>query len=461
MEGNLLEGSIPQSFMNLKGIREMDLSQNNLSGEIPQILTSLSVLQYLNLSFNDFSGAVPSTGVFANASKVSVQGNKRLCGGAPMLRLPLCYGNSKKTSKSLLLKMLIPLCAVSAILLSCFIVILLKRRRSKSAPQNFREKEKVSYEDIVKATNWFSATNLVGSGSFGTVYKGTMAFDTNPIAIKVFNLNFHGASRSFSAECEALRSIRHRNLVKIITSCSTINPSGAEFKALIFQYMPNGSLDMWLHPKVHGYSNIKVLTLAQRINIAQDVAFALDYLHNQCMCPLVHCDLKPQNVLLDYDMTAHVSDFGLARFLCIDPSCATNSSTSLSGLKGSIGYIAPEYGMGGEISTEGDIYSFGVLLLEMFTGKQPIDEAFNNGTNLHSFVNSSFPDRIGEILDPNIMHDIAENKNQGILIMHNCIIPLMKLGLLCSMEFPKDRPGMRHVTDEIHVIRTTFSNINV
>lgn len=218
---------------------------------------------------------------------------------------------------------------------------------------------------------------------------------------------------------------------------------------------------MWLHPKVHGYSNIKVLTLAQRINIAQDVAFALDYLHNQCMCPLVHCDLKPQNVLLDYDMTAHVSDFGLARFLCIDPSCATNSSTSLSGLKGSIGYIAPEYGMGGEISTEGDIYSFGVLLLEMFTGKQPIDEAFNNGTNLHSFVNSSFPDRIGEILDPNIMHDIAENKNQGILIMHNCIIPLMKLGLLCSMEFPKDRPGMRHVTDEIHVIRTTFSNINV
>ncbi|XP_012700862.1 putative leucine-rich repeat receptor-like serine/threonine-protein kinase At2g24130 isoform X2 [Setaria italica] len=120
-----------------------------------------------------------------------------------------------------------------------------------------------------------------------------------------------------------------------------------------------------------------------------------------------------------------------------------------------------EYGMGGEISTEGDIYSFGVLLLEMFTGKQPIDEAFNNGTNLHSFVNSSFPDRIGEILDPNIMHDIAENKNQGILIMHNCIIPLMKLGLLCSMEFPKDRPGMRHVTDEIHVIRTTFSNINV
>ncbi|CAL5039153.1 unnamed protein product [Urochloa decumbens] len=456
MEVNLLEGSIPQSFMNLKGIREMDLSRNNLSGEIPQILTSLNALQYLNLSFNDFSGAVPSTGVFVNASEVSVQGNKGLCAGAPMLGLPLCSDKSKRSSKSLLLKILIPLCSLSAILMSCFFVIILKRRRSQSSPQNFREQEKVSYEDIVKATNWFSATNLVGSGSFGAVYKGTMAFDINPIAIKVFNLNFHGAAKSFSAECEALRSIRHRNLVKIITSCSTIDPSGAEFKALIFQYMPNGSLDMWLHPKIHGYNNIKVLTLSQRINIAQDVAFALDYLHNQCVCPLVHCDLKPQNVLLDYDMTAHVSDFGLARFLCIDPSGATNSSTSLSVLKGSIGYIAPEYGMGAKISIEGDIYSFGVLLLELFTGKQPIHEEFKNGTNLHSFVKSSFPDRIGEILDPNIMHEIAENENQGVLIMQSCIIPLMKLGLLCSMEFPKDRPGMGHVADEIHAIRTSF-----
>ncbi|XP_062178872.1 probable LRR receptor-like serine/threonine-protein kinase At3g47570 [Phragmites australis] len=461
MEGNLLEGSIPQSFMSLRGIREMDLSRNNLSGEIPQILTSLDSLQYLNLSFNDFSGAVPSTGVFANDNEVSVQGNKRLCAGAPMLGLPLCSDNSKRTSKSLILKILIPLCVVAAILLSCFFAVLLKRRRPQPSHQGFREQAKVSYEDIVKATNRFSSTNLVGSGSFGTVYKGTMAFDTNPIAIKVFNLNFHGASRSFAAECEALRSIRHRNLVKIITSCSTIDPTRAEFKALIFEYMPNGSLDMWLHPKAHGYNHIHVLTLAQRISIVQDVAFALDYLHNQCVNPLVHCDLKPQNVLLDCDMTACVSDFGLARFLCINSASVTNGSTSLSGLKGSIGYIAPEYGMGSKISTEGDVYSFGVLLLEILTGKQPTDESFKNGTNLHSYVNSSFPDKAGETLDPNIMHEIAEDKNQAVLIMHSCIIPLMKLGLWCSMEFPKDRPGMEQVTTEIHAISSSFSNLNV
>ena len=117
--------------------------------------------------------------------------------------------------------------------------------------------------------------------------------------------------------------------------------------------------------------------------------------------------------------------------------------------------------MGSEISTEGDVYSFGVLLLEMFMGKQPIDEAFRNGTNLHNFVNSAFPDRIEEILDPNIMHEIAENKNQAVLIMNSCIIPLMKLGLSCSMEFPKDRLGMGHVTDEIHAINNSISDINV
>lgn len=182
-----------------------------------------------------------------------------------MLGLPLCSEKSKTNHKSLTLKVVIPLCAIAAISLSCFFAVLLKRRRTQPSLLDFREQGKVSYKDIVKATNRFSSTNLVGSGSFGTVYKGTMAFDLNPVTIKVFNLNFHGASRSFIAECEALRHIRHRNLVKIITSCCTMDPTGAEFKALIFQYKANGSLDMWLHPKSHGYDQTKMLTLLELI----------------------------------------------------------------------------------------------------------------------------------------------------------------------------------------------------
>ena len=150
----------------------------------------------------------------------------------------------------------------------------------------------------------------------------------------MFNLEQHGAVKSFCDECNVLKRIRHRNLINVITLCSTIDYSGKEFKALIFEYMPNGSLEKWIHPETP-------LNLGERINIAMDVAYALDYLHNHCVPALVHCDLKPSNILLDYDMTAHVADFGLTKFLNTSSSVQHNSSTMSCGPIGSIGYIAP------------------------------------------------------------------------------------------------------------------------
>jgi len=203
--------------------------------------------------------------------------------------------------------------------------------------------EKITYEDIAKATNGFSPVNMVGLGSFGAVYKGILPFEDDPVAIKVFNLSKYGAPKSFIAECEALRNTRHRNHLKVITLCSTVDPTGSDFKAIIFQYMPNGSLERWLHPEDHGYDKQRVLSLGERINIALDIAYALDYLHNQCANPVIHCDLKPRNVLLDLEMTAYVGDFGLAKFMCASSTAASANSTSLANLKGSIGYIAPGY----------------------------------------------------------------------------------------------------------------------
>jgi serine/threonine protein kinase len=172
------------------------------------------------------------------------------------------------------------------------------------------------------------------------VYKGSLQFQKDQVAIKIFKLDIYGADRSFNAECEALRNVRHRNLVKIITTCSSVDSIGADFKAIVFQYMPNGNLEKWLHPKGHE-SEKYILTLSQRINIGLDVAFSLDYLHNQCASPLIHCDLKPSNILLDHDMTAYVSDFGIARSLFTTLNAHEDGSTSLAGLKGSIGYISP------------------------------------------------------------------------------------------------------------------------
>ncbi|XP_058110878.1 probable LRR receptor-like serine/threonine-protein kinase At3g47570 [Magnolia sinica] len=185
-------------------------------------------------------------------------------------------------------------------------------------------------------------------------------------------------------ECEALRNVRHWNLIKILASCSSIDFKGNDFKALVFEYMLIGSLEEWLHPKVDEKHQPRTLNLIQRLNIAIDVAYALDYLHHHCQTPISHSDLKPSNVLLDNDMVAHVSDSGIARFLsvAVDDQFSTNKTNSIA-VKGSIGYVAPEYGMGGNVSTSGDVYSYGILLLGLFAGKRPTEDMFKDGLSLH------------------------------------------------------------------------------
>ncbi|XP_074282413.1 putative LRR receptor-like serine/threonine-protein kinase At3g47570 [Silene latifolia] len=189
---------------------------------------------------------------------------------------------------------------------------------------------KVSYDMLLKATAGFSLENLLGTGSFGSVFKGIL--DGNLVAVKVLNLEHRSASKSFMAECNMFRNVRHRNLVGVITACSSIDFQRNDFKALVYEFMPNGSLDSWLHG-VHENTS-----LAQRVDVAIDVAHAVCYLHHGCETPIVHCDLKPSNILLDNDMVAHVGDFGLARFLT-QPLHPNQSSTI--GIKGTIGYAAP------------------------------------------------------------------------------------------------------------------------
>lgn len=201
-----------------------------------------------------------------------------------------------------------------------------------------KELKKVSYADLVKATNGFSSSNLVGSEKSRTIYTARFDFEELTIAIKVFKLDQFGAPKSFLAECEALRNTRHRNLVKVITTCSTFDPSGYQFKALIPEYMPNGSLESWLYPELNENEFKRSLNLGLRISIAMKIDSSLDYIHNHCMPAVAHCDLKSSNVLLDDAMGARLAGFGLAKFLHnFNHSC----STSLLGLRRSIEYIAP------------------------------------------------------------------------------------------------------------------------
>jgi len=213
----------------------------------------------------------------------------------------------------------------------------------KEMPPQFAEIELpiVPYNDILNGTDRFCEANVLGKGRYATVYRGTLENQAIVVAVKVFNLQLSGSYKSFQAECEALRRVRHRCLVKIITCCSSINHKGQDFRALVFEFMPNGSLDRWVHSNFDGQNVQGSLSLSQRLDIAVDIVDALIYLHNGCQPPIIHCNLKPSNILVNQDMRARVGDFGIARVLNeATRKYPVNFSSSI-GISGSIGYIPP------------------------------------------------------------------------------------------------------------------------
>ncbi|XP_062095201.1 probable LRR receptor-like serine/threonine-protein kinase At3g47570 [Humulus lupulus] len=495
LRGNFLHGILPSSLASLRGLLYLDLSRNNLTGNISKDLQNLRFLHYLNLSFNGLEGEVPEKGVFRNATAISVVGNTRLCGGVPKLQLPRCRKTiESKQGKRIDLKLIIIIvCVIAFLFLFASLSFLFWRRKStrRSSPSNSELSSisflsKVSYQTLYQATNGFSQSMLIGTGSFGSVYKGILGQEGNAVAVKVLNLNQKGASKSFIAECKALRNIRHRNLVKILTCCSSMDFNGNEFKALVFEYMTNGSLDKWLHSVADGENQSRGLKFFQRLTIASDVASAICYLHDHCDHPIIHCDLKPSNVLLDDEMVAHVSDFGLAR-LIFNTNQMSETQSSTIGMKGTIGYVPPEYAMGSEPSKQGDMYSYGILVLEMFTGRSPTDESFKDDLNLHNFVKMALPERVVQVVDFALLRREVEetivrrqnynnnrrtneiftgeiiisfdNTNQISSNLCKCLISILEIGLACSKDSPHERMNIGDVIKELQHIKNAYVSL--
>ncbi|KAG0536545.1 hypothetical protein BDA96_03G073400 [Sorghum bicolor] len=463
---NKLSGSIPEAIASVGNLQRLYLAHNNLSGLIPTALQNLTLLWKLDLSFNDLQGEVPKGGVFANATALSIHGNDELCGGAPQLHLAPCsmaaVDNKRQVSRSLMATLISVRALVFLGILVALIHLIHKRFRQRKPSQLIstvidEQFERVSYQALSNGTGGFSEANLLGQGSYGAVYKCTLHDQGITTAVKVFNIRQSGSTRSFVAECEALRRVRHRCLIKIITCCSSINHQSEEFKALVFEFMPNGSLNDWLHPasKVHTLSN--TLSLAQRLDIAVDIMDALEYLHNQCQPPVVHCDLKPSNILLAEDMSARVGDFGISKILSDDTSKTLLNSVSFTGLRGSIGYVAPEYGEGRSVSTLGDVYSLGILLLEMFSGRSPTDDMFNDSLDLHSFAKAALLNGASEIADPAIwLHDESAVATTVRFQSKECLVSVTRLGVSCSKQQPSERMAMRDAAVEMRAIRDAY-----
>ncbi|GLJ20532.1 hypothetical protein SUGI_0373590 [Cryptomeria japonica] len=439
---NSFNGPIPVSLTNLKNLQDIDMSCNNLSGTIPVGFKEMKMLQHINLSSNSLTGEVPEGGVFTTIDKSAILGNIGLCG--KWIKLQPC-SNPKHEQFLMSKKVIVPAVIGTTIFIISFILVIYYMRHSnKNVPDINIGLKRISYEELVEATNGFSHTNLVGDGSFGSVYKGTLK-DGTDIAVKALNMLDENSIKGFERECNVLKRVRHRNVIKITSICSNL-----DFKALVLPFMSNGSLEKWLYPQG---GDECTLTLSNRLKIAKEIAQGMAYLHHHCFVQVIHCDLKPNNVLLDDDFTPYIADFGITKILF---GSSSDSLTSSSALKGSIGYIAPEYSMGGNVSTKGDVYSYGILILELLTRKRPTNDMFKEGINLPKWASMDFPNKIIEVVDNYLLQDVNEINISMVLA---CLTQCIQVGLVCTRELPQQRPNMIEIVDRLENIVDAFLGI--
>ncbi|CAI9784716.1 unnamed protein product [Fraxinus pennsylvanica] len=432
---NSFKGPIPDSIGEVISLEMLDLSNNSLTGMIPKSLMALHSLSYFNVSFNKLSGEIPSGGPFENFTYLSFMSNEAIC-GKPQFHVPPCEDSSvhRSRNKKVMLVILISI-TIASIALILAIILALRYRSRQGQPQADSlpniTLERISYYQLERATDWFSDSKLLGRGSFGSVFKGSFT-DGTLFAVKVFHLQLEGAFKSFETECAVFRSLRHRNLTKVISSCSNL-----DFKALVIEYMPNGNLEKWI------YSDGHFLDIIQRLNIMIDVACAVEYLHHGYSPPVVHCDLKPSNILLDQDMVGRVSDFGIAKLLGEEETI--RHTTTLA----TLGYISPEYGAEGLVSTSCDVYSYGIILMETFTCRRPTDEMFSEDSSLRKWVANCVPDAIDRILDTKLISQDERHLNEKLM----CISSLMNMAVNCAAESPQHRPSMKDVVISLKKIK--------
>ncbi|KAF3625399.1 putative LRR receptor-like serine/threonine-protein kinase-like [Capsicum annuum] len=339
LTGNIppeIEGEIPPNIGELKAIVDLDLSGNHLSGKGFQLECGITHVGFKLGKVGCLGDRGPS---YAIESVSGLQKGPRILKISGLIwsvfrALLVCLvspiNNTGKQSKSkeLVLKIVISVVTLSFLiffLVSISIMKWLKKRKSKDVEKvpEIGTYQLISYHDIQRATNNFDWSNLIGEGSSGFVYKGTLSSGT-VVAIKVLDLENEQVFKRFDTECEVMRNDRHINLVPVITTCSS-----EYLSAFVLQYISNGSLENWLYGEDFHFN------LLQRVTVMLDAVMAIEYLHHGYDTPIVHCDLKPARVLLDEDLVARVGDFGMSKILAISKSMAHTETL------GTLSYIAP------------------------------------------------------------------------------------------------------------------------
>ncbi|XP_050220143.1 receptor-like serine/threonine-protein kinase At1g78530 isoform X2 [Mercurialis annua] len=322
----------------------------------------------------------------------------------------------------------ITLCCIAFIVSKIVIAILCYKRRKTNHFVGFSVTQSVTSEMLLKKTLKLSNKDIIGSGGYGSVYKLEMNHSL-AFAVKRLNAASHGDG-GFERELEALGDIKHRNVVALHGYYTA-----PLFNLLIYEFMPNGSLDGVLYGKSN---DEKSLDWACRYKIAVGAARGISYLHHDCIPHIIHRDIKPSNILLDHNMEPRISDFGLATF--IQPH-NTHVSTFPAG---TFGYLAPEYFDTGKATAKGDVYSFGVVLLELLTAKKPTDEAFfEEGSKLVTWVKTVVEDKSEEYaLDKSIKCAPMDEVNN-----------LFRIAMMCLEAEPTNRPTMTQIVQMLELVK--------
>ncbi|KAK3200206.1 hypothetical protein Dsin_023621 [Dipteronia sinensis] len=458
---NNLTGNIPDSFGGLKAIGVLDLSHNNFQGHIPGSLGSLSFLSDLDVSNNNLSGLIPSGGQLTTFPSSRYENNSGLC-GLPLQ--PCSSGSHPATFHTQEKKQTVEAGVVIGItfFILCIFGLTLALYRVKKHQKKDEQREKyieslptsgssswklssvpeplsiniatfekplrkLTFAHLLEATNGFSADSLIGSGGFGEVYKAQLK-DGCVVAIKKLIHVTGQGDREFMAEMETIGKIKHRNLVPLLGYCKI-----GEERLLVYEYMKWGSLESVLHDRAKGGATR--LDWAARKKIAIGSARGLAFLHHSCIPHIIHRDMKSSNVLLDENFEARVSDFGMARLVN-----ALDTHLSVSTLAGTPGYVPPEYYQSFRCTTKGDVYSYGVILLELLSGKRPIDPAvFGDDNNLVGWAKQLHREkRSSEILDTELM---TSRESGGETELHQ----YLRIAFECLDDRPLRRPTMIQV----------------